>query len=202
MSDYAALPVLAAATLSLAIGVPLVRSWVQHRTFALMRPRTELQRFLHMAFAGCMVGYGLWATALVTLGPAALGVLAVPLWASALGYTLSAVSLGLVVVAQAQMGRSWRIGLDPQPNELVTAGVFRIARHPIYLGMLGIVLGIAVVAPSAWTVMGVLLVYVVVGFQARAEEEHMVRQHGEAYLAWAGRVGRFVPGIGILRSES
>ena len=30
------------------------------------------------------------------------------------------------------------------------------------------------------------------------EEPHLIRTHGEAYLAWARGVGRFVPGLGRL----
>ena len=30
------------------------------------------------------------------------------------------------------------------------------------------------------------------------EEPHLIRTHGEPYLRWASRVGRFVPGLGRL----
>ena len=32
----------------------------------------------------------------------------------------------------------------------------------------------------------------------RVEEPHLLRVHGEPYRAWAGRTGRFVPGVGRL----
>lgn len=196
MNVYAALPVLAGLTLTIGIGLPLLRSWLRDGIVALAHPGSELQRFLHNAFSAALLAYGLWTVALVVLGPAALGVHQVPWGVQIAGLLIESAGLVLVVVAQAQMGRSWRIGIDEEPTALVTHGVFRFSRNPIYLGMLLLAVGMAVVAPSGWTLTGLWLVYVLVGFQARAEEEHLMRQHGDAFVRWAGRVGRFVPGLG------
>jgi hypothetical protein len=44
-----------------------------------------------------------------------------------LGWTLMAAGLALVVAAQAQMGASWRIGIDDRPTALRTGGVFALS---------------------------------------------------------------------------
>ena len=196
MNAYVALPVIAGLTLTIGIGLPLLRSWLRDGTIALVHPGSELQRFLHNAFSAALLAYGLWTLALAMLSPEALDVHEVPGWAQIVGLLIGSAGLVLVVVAQAQMGRSWRIGIDDAPTALITHGVFRFSRNPIYLGMLLLAVGVAVVAPSGWTVTGLVLVYVLIGFQARAEEEHLVRQHGDAFVRWARRVGRFVPGVG------
>lgn len=197
MTAYAVLPLIAVLTVVFALGLPLARSYLRDGTVALMRPHDSVQGFLHAAFAGTMVGYG-GLTLLISWRPDVLDVHPGPPWLSVAGLGLGLGALALVVVAQAQMGRSWRIGIDKAPTVLITHGVFRWTRNPIYLGMLLLVVGVALVAPSGWTVMGVLLVYVEVGFQARSEEQHLASQHGDAFLEWAGRAGRFVPGIGRL----
>ena len=198
MSATTLLPILASTTAVLVLVVPLVRSWVRYGTFALLPPKTELQRFLHAAFGATLVGYGVWTALLRLLGPEPLGVATPPTAAVVLGLAVAVAGLAVVVLAQAQMGASWRIGIDERPTGLVTHGLFRFSRNPIYLGMVVVTVGVALVAPSGWTVMGAVLAYVVVGFQARAEEEHLARVHGEAFQAWAARTGRFLPWFGRL----
>lgn len=195
------LPALALATLALGIGLPLVRHRLRHGTHALVRPRSDLQRFLHQGFAATMLGYLVWTVALAILGPEALGVRAVPLPLAVAGVGVAASGLLLVIAAQAQMGRSWRIGIPEEHTRLVTTGLFRWTRNPIYLGMLLLAVGIGLTAPSGWTATGAVLVYVVIGFQARAEEVHLAARHGDDFREWAGRVGRLLPGVGRLRAE-
>lgn len=68
------------------------------------------------------------------------------------GWTLLAVSLAWIITAQAQMGASWRIGIDTSiPTKLVTSGVFAVSRNPIFLGMRAGLLGLFLVLPNAAT---------------------------------------------------
>jgi protein-S-isoprenylcysteine O-methyltransferase Ste14 len=53
-------------------------------------------------------------------------------------------------------------------------------------------------APSLSTAAGAVAVGAAVSAQARLEERHLLRVHGEAYRAYAARVGRFVPWMGRL----
>jgi protein-S-isoprenylcysteine O-methyltransferase Ste14 len=118
-----------------------------------------------------------------------------------LGCTLYGLGLALTLWAQLAMGASWRIGVDPaERTALVTAGPFRLARNPIYTGMLAVALGLALLVPNAWAFASVLALAAGLELHVRAvEEPYLIAQHGEAYLGWARRVGRFVPGVGRLR---
>jgi len=59
------------------------------------------------------------------------------------GFILLLVSLMWTVVAQAQMGNSWRIGIDTEHRtKLVQTGVFRLSRNPIFVGMIVTLLGL------------------------------------------------------------
>lgn len=123
--------------------------------------------------------------------------------AHAAGFALCAVGIAGTFAAQMAMGSSWRIGVDPEERtELVTEGVFQLCRNPIYSFMITAWLGFALLLPT-WVALaaGVLLVS---GIQIQVrlvEEPHMRHTHGEPYLAWASRVGRFVPGLGRLAAE-
>ena len=63
-------------------------------------------------------------------------------------------------------------------------------------------LGVVLIVPCAWTVMGYVSVVLMVAIQVRLEEQHLQRLHGAAYELYAARVGRFVPGVGLLPPAS
>ncbi|MEL7087062.1 MAG: isoprenylcysteine carboxylmethyltransferase family protein [Planctomycetota bacterium] len=78
-------------------------------------------------------------------------------------------------------------------QQLVTGGVFRFSRHPMYLGMAMIVVGLALIAGSA-TVWLVPLAFVIVTDRQliRREEAVLTEQFGEAYDDYRRRVHRWV----------
>lgn len=118
------------------------------------------------------------------------------------GACLAAVGILLTLLAQVQMGRSWRIGVDDdERTELITGGVFALVRNPIFSAMLLASIGLALTAPTplALALPGLLLL--ALELQVRlVEEPYLVRTHGGRYLAWAARTGRFLPGVGRLRA--
>lgn len=133
-------------------------------------------------------------TALVTSGPWAFG--------AALTGTLLATGAGvLTVLAQVQMGESWRIGVEAgERTELVTGGLFAHVRNPIFTGMLAFAVGLALLVPSAVAIAGACLAVLTIQAQVRLVEEPNLRTvHGAAYLGWASRTGRFLPILGRLR---
>ncbi len=118
----------------------------------------------------------------------------------AVGIVLAVAGIGLTFGAQLAMGDSWRVGVDPgERTELVTSGPFELVRNPIYSAMLPTVLGLVLMVPSAVAIVGLLILVAGLELQVRlVEEPYLLRVHGEAYAAYAARVGRFVPRLGLL----
>src|SRR4030095_3188041 len=118
--------------------------------------------------------------------------------AQAAGVLLSALGFALTVVAQLQMGAFWRIGVDAsETTSLVSGGVFGRVRNPIYSGMLLALLGLLLLVPHAVSLLAVVATAPGLHGGARqVEEPYLLRVHGERYRSYAGRVGRFVPGVG------
>lgn len=135
--------------------------------------------------------------------PAAIGAGARSGLAGALGAALALAAGATTVVAQVQMGASWRIGVEAgERTALVTCGLFAHARNPIFTGMLAFAGGLALLVPTVPTVVGALLVLVTIEAQVRlVEEPNLLAVHGEDYRRWAATTGRFLPGLGRLPGD-
>jgi len=106
----------------------------------------------------------------------------------------------LLVVAQLNLGASWRIGIEEGSSPgLVTSRFYRFCRNPIFLAILILLTGYVLLLPTRLSL--VLLVGAFIGIrqQVLTEEAYLSRMYGDAYRSYAHRVGRFVPGVGRLR---
>jgi len=161
--------------------------------------RDPRERAIGLAMALVLAALVLGTVRFAWGGAAAVGASVPPPVVAGAGLALLAAGIAVVAVAQRQMGASLRVGLPPEPTALVRRGLFRWTRNPIYLGMLLSLAGVVLVAPGLWSAAVWLAAAAAIGAQTRLEERHLTARHGEAYLAYAARVGRFVPGIGRLR---
>ncbi len=182
------------------------RAWLQRRRFGssgimLFRSGRWLQ---HVREAGLLLlGTISWAQAAAAVRtPAAID--AMCLWVPSavlawLGAALMAISTVVMVIAQLDMGASWRVGLDDtcKPG-LVVGGLYRFSRNPIYAALLVMLTGYALLLPT-WLSFAMLVgTALTVRNQAHEEEAHLLRLYGDTYIAYARRVGRFLPGMGRL----
>ena len=117
------------------------------------------------------------------------------------GIALATSGIVLTVWAQLQMGDSWRIGVDTnETTALVDRGVFGLVRNPIYTAMLIFEFGIALLTLNFVSIAGFLLAFAALELQVRrVEEPYLLAKHDATYRDYIGRVGRFSPGIGLIR---
>ena len=109
------------------------------------------------------------------------------------GWGLLLLALGWLLVAQAQMGTAWRVGIDTrQPTPLVQHGLFSRSRNPIFLSMRVALLGLVLVAPSAATLVLLVAGELLMQVQVRLEEQHLSGLHGERYATYCHRVRRWL----------
>jgi protein-S-isoprenylcysteine O-methyltransferase Ste14 len=105
---------------------------------------------------------------------------------------ISAVGLGIVIAGKVTLGRSF--GLMPANRGVVSSGVYRLVRHPIYLGYLVTHAAYTAAMPSAWNV--VALVVADIAQLARAVREEQTLARDERYRAYQQVVRwRVCPGI-------
>ena len=116
-----------------------------------------------------------------------------PPWLKALGLVLSL--LGLVVVGLASRGLGAALTPTPVPTQrgqLTTTGLYAFVRHPIYTGVLSVVVGITLRSGSVFTLATAL--FVVWFFHKKAQwEEARLRAKHSGYVGYAARTPRFLP---------
>jgi len=83
-----------------------------------------------------------------------------------------------------------------EKHELIETGLYKIIRHPGYLGQLIIFLGISVCL-SNWLSILLMIIPVLSGYLNRinVEERFMIEQMGEKYLDYRKRTKRLIPSI-------
>ena len=108
--------------------------------------------------------------------------------------------IALLIVGQLHLGASWRIGIDEKAAPgLVSAGIYRFSRNPIFLALAIFVAGYTLLLPTPLSI--ALLAGTLIGIrvQVRAEETYLLKSYGDRYREYARRTGRFLPGMGKLR---
>jgi protein-S-isoprenylcysteine O-methyltransferase Ste14 len=140
---------------------------------------------------GLLIAAGMWAVARVT------PVVAVPeLWRWTLAGLLVLAGLMLEGPAIAAFARAHTTvnPLKPQgATSLVTGGVYRVTRNPMYVGMAVILTGFALFLAAPAALPGpVAFVAYITRFQIVPEERVMRAKFGAAFEDYAARVRRWV----------
>lgn len=108
-----------------------------------------------------------------------------------------AVGLWLFARSHADLGTNWSITLEVrEKHQLVTHGVYRVLRHPMYSALLLYSLGQALVVPN-W-IAGpsyAVAMSLLCAFRLGPEERMMLEAFGKDYEAYMVRTKRLVPGI-------
>lgn len=112
------------------------------------------------------------------------------------GLAIGAILLGVGMVSAA-LGLFRRTGQDPKPwkstPEVISSGVYRFTRNPMYVGMGLLLAGIGVAWANAWLLLLVPPVLAVVHATAvRHEEAYLERKFGESYRAYKRSVRRWL----------
>jgi len=113
------------------------------------------------------------------------------------GVMCLAVGLWLFYRSHADLGTNWSITLEVrEEHRLITQGVYRRIRHPMYLALLLYSVGQALVIPN-WVAgpANLIAFAILLALRLRAEERMMVEEFGSEYRAYTARTKRLIPGV-------
>jgi protein-S-isoprenylcysteine O-methyltransferase Ste14 len=107
------------------------------------------------------------------------------------------IAIGVVVLFAGFKGLGKSLTANPVPNEdgvLVTKGIYSVVRHPIYLGLLIITLGL-VISSGVWAQVIVWLALVVLLVYKMRWEEVLLSAKYKGYAEYMTKVPGLVPGL-------
>lgn len=108
------------------------------------------------------------------------------------------VLLGLLILLSLILIQSGGVVLrEPErPNYVVDTGAFHYVRHPLYLAVMSIYLGIAISALSLVSFAMLIPTFIFYNYIAGYEEKLLEARFGDAYRDYERRTGKWLPGLG------
>lgn len=156
---------------------------------AAKKPRSPLVRLLSAIKVAVLLGIiG------QTLMPEILPISGDPSMLRAAGLALYTLGLAIAVAGRIQLGWNWsdiEKAYVKQDHALVSHGLYRYVRHPIYTGDLLLVLGLEL-ALNSWLALGTFALALYVRRQAMREELQLGRSL-PGYDQYCRRTTRFIP---------
>jgi len=103
--------------------------------------------------------------------------------------------LWLFYRSHADLGTNWSVTLEiHQEHRLITQGVYRRIRHPMYAALWLYSVGQTLVIPNWAAGPSYLVAFAILFvFRVRVEERMMLEQFGDDYAAYMARTRRLVP---------
>jgi protein-S-isoprenylcysteine O-methyltransferase Ste14 len=144
------------------------------------------------------VSYGLvWGVRRATFTPIVSGNKPISIIAGVFAICAAVGSVWLVTMAVKTLGKEWSLTARlVEGHKLATSGPYALVRHPIYSGMLGMLVATGL-AISHWAVLPAALVIFFLGttIRIRSEERLLREAFGEQFETYARRVRAIVPGL-------
>jgi protein-S-isoprenylcysteine O-methyltransferase Ste14 len=113
------------------------------------------------------------------------------------GAACLAAGLWCLYKSHADLGANWSVTLEVrEKQQLVTHGIYRHVRHPMYLALMLYSSGLALVLPN-WVAGPSYLVAValLVSLRLGPEERMMLDVFGNNYASYMARTKRLIPGV-------
>jgi protein-S-isoprenylcysteine O-methyltransferase Ste14 len=142
--------------------------------------------------------YILWAL----LGMQLLGLSLFPfpygMVAQCVGFVMAFTGVVISVMGRRELGLNWAHGGEYQVKnnqELVTIGIYRYIRHPIYLGVMLAYVGGQIVAGSYLSILFLILFVYSSVVQAKKEEKLLLHYFGKQYEDYMQNTKMLIPYI-------
>jgi protein-S-isoprenylcysteine O-methyltransferase Ste14 len=110
------------------------------------------------------------------------------------GVVLCIAGLSFCIWARFSLGRNWSgVVTLKGGHELITEGPYAIVRHPIYTGLLVMIVATVIVLGHVAGVIALPLVFWGLWIKLRYEEKLMLEKFPDKYAAYQRRVKRLIP---------
>lgn len=114
------------------------------------------------------------------------------------GFLIFLVGVFISIKGRIDLGINWAHGGEYQiktNQSLVTSGIYKYIRHPIYAGVMFMIVGGQLVVESYLVIPLTLLYYTMLYFQTRKEERLLTAYFGHQYVEYMKHTPRIFPRI-------
>jgi protein-S-isoprenylcysteine O-methyltransferase Ste14 len=113
------------------------------------------------------------------------------------------IGIGLWIYAQSTLGNYWSPQLQIQKeHKIITIGLYKLIRHPIYAAMFIWVVGLALFTANIIFVFLAIFTIIWLILRVPKEEKMMVEQFGDEYVQYIKKTGKFFPKFKLQKSTS
>lgn len=122
----------------------------------------------------------------------AFGWMEIPVWLTWIGAILALCGSLMLLISFFSMGRALKYGLPEEGTHLITTGIFRISRNPLYVGLFTVNLSSILFNPCLLNVLfsGYCIFSHI--WLIRGEERFLETRFGDEWIAYAKKVRRFL----------
>ena len=114
-------------------------------------------------------------------------------WLKYVGILLCYIGLIIFLIALISFGKSWRIGIDEKDsNELITTGIFKYSRNPIFFFMDLYFMGIMLIYPNIVFIIITICVIIGIHLQIIREEIFLLNKFGGKYIKYKEQTRRYI----------
>lgn len=110
-----------------------------------------------------------------------------------IGVFLFLIGLIITIYSKINMGKNWGIPaqLDSRRQDLVTGGLYRFSRNPMYVGFLLVAFGYFL-ALRSYLILALVVLFLLINKAAEKEERLLEKRFGKKYLKYKSSVPRFI----------
>ena len=111
-----------------------------------------------------------------------------------IGFIIMILGMGFNFIVRANLGKNWvPLFKTTEGQELVTEGIYSKVRHPFYLSILILFLGIAIISWNLYGLLFLILAILAVMVRIRKEEIELIAKFGEEYEKYMKETPALIP---------
>jgi len=143
-------------------------------------------------YTGKLTMFLCWGPELIKAIDPSFGGTMAPIWMSWLGAILTCIGTAVLLLSFFNLGSSLKYGLPESSTRLITTGIYRYSRNPLYLGVYLLTFSSLIYFPNIINIFIGLYCLTTHYMMILAEEKFLAQQFGAEWESYKKRVRRFL----------
>ncbi len=115
-------------------------------------------------------------------------------WPRRIGLPLFVFGLSIMIVGQITLWQNYSgFVVIKKGHQLITHGIYRFTRNPMYLGVILVFAGLPIYAASVYGFLAMLAMIPILLFRIKMEEKMLAEHFGDEYEAYRNTTKRLIP---------